>query len=45
MRILPDYDLLTGIKIPPVTPNIIDVRIIRQQVSADFPSAPNEIGN
>ena len=23
MRILPDYDLLTGIKIPPVTPNII----------------------
>jgi hypothetical protein len=45
MRILPDYDLLTGTKIPPVTPNILDVRIIRQQVSADFPSAPNEIGN
>jgi hypothetical protein len=45
MRILPDYDLLTGTKIPPVTPNIIDVRIIRQQVGADFPSAPNEIGN
>lgn len=45
MRILPDYDLLTGTKIPPVTPNILDVRIIRQHVSADFLSTPNEIGN
>ena len=40
LRILPDYQLLTGIKIPPVTPNIIDVRIVRQQVQADFPSPP-----
>lgn len=45
LHILPDYDLLTGIKIPPVTPNIIDVRIVRQQVVADFPSAPPKIGN
>jgi len=39
LRILPDYDLLTGTKIPPVTPNVLDVRIVRQQVTADFPSA------
>ncbi|MBV9875059.1 MAG: hypothetical protein JO025_10060 [Verrucomicrobia bacterium] len=45
VRILPDYDLLTGIKIPPVTPNIIDVRIVRQQVSSDFPSPQHEPGN
>jgi hypothetical protein len=38
MRILPEYELLTGTRIPPVTPNIIDVRIVRQQVQADFPS-------
>ena len=38
LRILPDYGLLMGTKIPPVTPNIIDVRIVRQQVQADFPS-------
>jgi hypothetical protein len=42
MRILPDYDLLTGIKIPPVTPNIIDVRIVRHQVTADFPPPSSE---
>ena len=44
-RILPDYDLLTGTKIPPVTPNIIDVRIVRQQVTADFPSASQKPGD
>jgi hypothetical protein len=33
----PDYALLTGEKIPPVTPNILDVRIVRQEVTADFP--------
>ncbi len=38
LRIFPDYDLLTGTKIPPVTPNILDVRIVRQQVQANFPS-------
>jgi hypothetical protein len=38
LKIIPDYALLTGEKIPPVTPNIIDVRIVRQEVSADFPS-------
>jgi hypothetical protein len=45
MRILPDYDLLTGTKIPPVTPNIIDVRIVRQQVTADLPPAPEKTGD
>jgi hypothetical protein len=39
LKIIPDYALLTGEKIPPVTPNIIDVRIVRQDVTADFPSA------
>src|ERR1700683_1179466 len=38
LKIIPDYALLTGEKIPPVTPNIIDVRIVRQDVSAAFPS-------
>jgi hypothetical protein len=37
LRIVPDYGLLTGEKIPPVTPNILDVRIERQEVTADFP--------
>jgi hypothetical protein len=46
LRILPGYDLLTGAKIPRVTPNIIDVRIVRQQVVvADFPSAHQETGD
>jgi hypothetical protein len=40
LRILPDYALLTGEKIPPITPNILDVRIVRQELTADFPS-PN----
>jgi hypothetical protein len=40
LRIVPDYALLTGEKIPPVTPNILDVRIVRQEVTADFLS-PN----
>jgi hypothetical protein len=39
LQIVPDYALLTGEKIPPVTPNVIDVRIVRQEVTADFPSA------
>ena len=42
LRIVPDYALLTGEKIPPVTPNILDVRIVRQEVTADFPS-PNPL--
>jgi hypothetical protein len=37
LRIVSDYGLLTGEKIPPVTPNILDVRIVRQEVTADFP--------
>jgi hypothetical protein len=28
LRIIPDQSLLTGAKIPPITPHIIDVRII-----------------
>jgi hypothetical protein len=38
LKIVPDHALLTGAKIPPVTPNIIDVRIVRQEVTADFPA-------
>jgi hypothetical protein len=41
LRILPDEALLTGTKIPPVTPNIIDVRIMSHEVVGDLviPSA------
>jgi hypothetical protein len=45
LRILPDHALLTGEKIPPVTPNILDVRIVRQEVTADFPSPNPQPGN
>jgi hypothetical protein len=45
LRIVPDYALLTGEKIPPVTPNILDVRIVRQEVTADFPSTTPQPGN
>jgi hypothetical protein len=45
LKIIPDYALLTGEKIPPVTPNIIDVRIVRQDVTADFPSAGSQPTN
>jgi hypothetical protein len=45
LRILPDYDLLTGAKIPPVTPNVLDVRIVRQQITADFSSASQKTGD
>jgi len=38
LRIVPDYALLTGDKIPPVTPNILDIRIVRHEVTADFPA-------
>jgi hypothetical protein len=36
LRIVPDQDLLTGAKIPPLTPNIIDVRIVKHEVSGDL---------
>jgi hypothetical protein len=45
LHIIPDYALLTGEKIPPVTPNIIDVRIVRQEVTADFPSPSPQPSN
>ncbi|MFY9984735.1 MAG: hypothetical protein WAK31_08240 [Chthoniobacterales bacterium] len=45
LRIVPDYALLTGEKIPPVTPNILDVRIERQEVTADFPSPSPQPSN
>ena len=45
LRIVPDYALLTGEKIPPVTPNILDVRIVRQEVTADFPSSSPQPNN
>jgi hypothetical protein len=38
LRIIPDHALVTGEKTPPITPNIIDVRIVRQDMTADFPS-------
>jgi hypothetical protein len=37
LKSIPDYALLSGEKIPPLAPNIIDVRIVRQEVTADFP--------
>ena len=45
LRVVPDYALLTGEKIPPVTPNILDVRIVRQKVTADFPSPSPQPSN
>ncbi|HET9376038.1 MAG TPA: hypothetical protein VFO40_13775 [Chthoniobacterales bacterium] len=36
LRILPDQALLTGTKIPPVTPNLIDVRIVSHEVVGDL---------
>jgi hypothetical protein len=36
LRIVPDEALLTGTKIPPVTPNIIDVRIVSHEVVGDL---------
>jgi hypothetical protein len=45
LRIVPDYALLTGEKIPPVSPNILDVRIVRQEVTADFPSSSPQSSN
>jgi len=36
LHILPDEALLTGTKIPPVTPNIVDVRIVKHEVVGDL---------
>jgi hypothetical protein len=36
LRIVADDALLTGKKIPPVTPNIIDVRIVKHEVTDDL---------
>jgi hypothetical protein len=36
VQIIPDPELLNGSKIPPVTPNLIDVRIVRFSMSARF---------
>ena len=38
LRIVPDEALLTGGKIPPLTSNIIDVRIMKHEVVGDLPS-------
>jgi hypothetical protein len=40
LRIVPDEALLTGEKIPPLTPNIIDVRIVKHEMVGDL-SAPS----
>ena len=45
LQIVPDNALLTGEKIPPVTPNILDVRIVRQEVTAGFPSPSSQPNN
>ena len=36
LRIVPDQALLTGSEIPPLTPNIIDVRIVKHEVRGDL---------
>ena len=36
LRIVPDQALLTGAKIPPLTPNIIDVRIVKHEVTGEL---------
>jgi hypothetical protein len=36
LRIVPDEALLTGEKIPPLTPNIIDVRIVKHEMTGDL---------
>jgi hypothetical protein len=36
LHIVPDEALLTGAKIPPLTPNIIDVRIVKHEVIGDL---------
>jgi hypothetical protein len=36
LRIVPDQALLTGAKIPPLTPNIIDVRIVNHEVTGEL---------
>jgi hypothetical protein len=38
-RITPDRDLLTGNRIPPITPNLIDFRISRHSVTAEIEAA------
>jgi hypothetical protein len=35
--IVPDPDLASGNKIPPIVPSLIDVRIIDFETTADFP--------
>jgi hypothetical protein len=37
LHIVPDPNLIQGNKIPPIVPNLIDVRITDFQTSADFP--------
>jgi hypothetical protein len=37
LKIIPDSKLLNGSIIPPITPNVIDVRIADYSVSADMP--------
>ena len=38
VRITPDPELLNGDKIPPLVPNVIDVRIMHHEVSATMES-------
>jgi hypothetical protein len=36
LQIIADPELLSGSKIPPVTPNVVDVRVMRDQTGAGF---------
>ena len=38
VRILPDPDLLNGTKIPPITPVVVDVRIMHYELSSKVES-------
>ena len=38
VRIIPDPDLLNGSKIPPLVPNVIDVRITHYEVTRTIES-------
>ena len=44
VTITPDAELVTGQKVPPITPNLFDVRITRYEISAtlDAPSAAGQ---
>jgi hypothetical protein len=40
VKITPDPELVTGQKVPPITPNLFDVRITRYEISATLDAPP-----